>query len=237
MTPHGRALRAYFDGEVSARLVVRRDDGYEVCLPASHFFREASEFSPIEIAALERCRGHVLDVGAGSGLHSLVLLSGGRTVTAIDISSHAVEIMVQRGIPDVRCADIFQFRGGPFDTLLMLGHGIGIVEDLQGLSRFLSHAGELTRPGGQLLLDSLDVRQTDDPRHLAYQEANRRAGRYLGVTRLQFEYAGESGPYCGWLHVDPQTLREHSEPGGWGCEIVLQQDGGDYLACLTRGGQ
>jgi SAM-dependent methyltransferase len=234
MTPHGLALLAYFRGESAARLIIRRDDGLELPLPVSHFFRPREEFSPIEVTALERSRGHVLDVGAGTGLHSLVLLSRGQAVTAIDICPQAVEIMAQRGLPDVHCADLFRFHGGPFDTLLMLGHGIGIVEDLAGLSRFLLYADELAGSQGQLLVDSQDVRRTDDPAHLAYHEANRRAGRYFGATRVQFEYEGKSGPFCGWLHVDPQTLREQADPAGWECEVILEQDGGEYLACLTR---
>lgn len=233
MIPHGRALLAYSNGEVDARLTIRREDGLEVSLPVSHFFRSPAEFTPIEIQALERCQGHILDVGAGTGLHSLVLASRGHAVTAIDISPRAVEIMAARGVGDARCADVFDFQGGPFDTLLMLGHGIGIVEDLPGLDRFLEHARGLTRVGGLLLLDSLDARRTDDPAHLAYQEANRTAGRYLGATRVQFEYTGEAGPYCGWLHIDPSTLREHSEVAGWSCEILLEEESGDYLACLT----
>jgi hypothetical protein len=115
----------------------------------------------------------------------------------------------------------------------MLGHGIGMVEDLQGLSRFLAHARGLTRASGHLLLDSRDVRHTDDPRHLAYHEANRRAARYVGEIRLQIEYAGQTGPYCGWLHVDPETLRQQGERAGWHCEIILALDSGDYLAGLA----
>jgi SAM-dependent methyltransferase len=233
MIPHGLALLAYFRGEASAQLVIRRDDGVEAAVPVSQFFRPPAEFSPLEVAALERCRGHVLDIGAGTGLHSLALLSQGRAVTAIDISPQAVEIMARRSLPDVHCADIFEFQGGPFDTLLMLGHGIGMVEDLPGLSRFLGHAHRLTRTDGHVLLDSQDVRQTADPRHVAYHEANRRAGRYLGEIRLQLEYAGQAGPSCRWLHVDPETLRKQSELAGWQCEIILELDSGDYLAGLT----
>ena len=135
-------------------------------------------------------------------------------------------------MPDVHGADIFDFQEGPFDTLLMLGHGIGMVEDLQGLSRFLAHARRLTRAGGDLLLDSRDMRQTDDPRHQAYHESNRRAGRYVGEIRLQLEYAGQTGPYCGWLHVNPETLRKQGELAGWQCETILELASGDYLAGL-----
>jgi SAM-dependent methyltransferase len=234
LIPHGLAMLGYFQGNSAAQLIVRRDDGVEHSVPVSHFFRPPAEFSPIELAALERCKGHVLDIGAGTGLHSVVMQSRGRMVTAIDLSPQAVEIMVKRGMRDVHCADVFRYRGGPFDTLLMLGHGIGLVEDLPGLKRFLARAHQLTRSDGQLLVDSLDVRQTDDPRNLAYHEANRRAGHYVGATRLQFEYEGQSGPYCGWLHVDPETLRQQAEQAGWECEIILEQESGDYLARLTR---
>ena len=233
MAPYGLALEAFFRGDTEAQVLVRRDDGLALPLPIGHFFRPPSAFSPIEVAALDRCRGRVLDVGAGSGLHSLALRSRGLAVTAIDVSPEAVEIMAARGLGDVRRADVFGFEGGPFDTLLLLGHGIGIVEDLPGLDRFLVHARRLVRGGGRMLLDSQDVRRTDDPRHLAYHEANRRAGRYFGMTRIQFEYEGHVGPYCGWLHVDSEILRRHAEPAGWECEVVVEQNG-DYLACLTK---
>jgi SAM-dependent methyltransferase len=236
MTPYGLALSAFFRGETEAKVLVRRDDGFEVPLPVSHFFRQPAEFSPIEVAALDHCRGRVLDVGAGTGIHSLALRARGLAVTAMDLSPDAVEIMTARGLDDVRRADVFDFEDGPFDTLLMLGHGVGIVEDLPGLDRFLLHARRLVRAGGQLLLDSQDARRTDDPRHLAYHETNRRAGRYFGMTRIQFEYEGQTGPYCGWLHVDSETLRRHAAPAGWECEVVRELNG-DYLACLTDRGE
>jgi SAM-dependent methyltransferase len=232
LAPHGLALLAYFEGQAMAQLIVRRDDGIEVPVPVSHFFRPSTEFSPVEVAALEHCRGHVLDAGAGSGLHSLYLQSKGMTVTAIDVSSEAVEIMLRRGVQDVHVADVFRFQGGPFDTILMLGHGIGMVGDLLGLDRFLAHAREITADRGQVLLHSVDVRQTDDPNHLAYHEANRQAGRYAGEIRVQFEYDGQRGPYCRWLHVDLETLGRRAAAVGWECELILEQGGGDYLACL-----
>jgi SAM-dependent methyltransferase len=234
MTPHGLALLAYFRGETSAQIAIRRDDGHEGPLPVSQFFRSPDEFIPIEVAAIESCQGSVLDIGAGTGIHSLVLQSQGRSVTAIDISPQAVEIMTERGIADVRRVDVFDFEEGPFDTLLTLGHGIGMVEDIPGLARFLVHAHRLTSAQGQILLHSLDVSETDDPDHLAYHECNRRAGRYIGESRLQFEYRGHVGPYCGWLHVDPQTLCTQAGHAGWECEIVLEEGNGDYLARLTR---
>ena len=232
MTPQGLALKAYFEGDKAAQLTVRRDDGLEYALPVSHFFRAPAEFTPLETAALERCRGRVLDIGAGSGLHSLELQARGLAVTALEISPEAVAVMARRGVRDARCADIFRFQEAPFDTLLMLGHGIGITENLAGLDRFLELTRRLLALGGRLLLDSTDVRRTDDPRHLAYHEANRSAGRYVGEIRIQLDFGGRKGPFCGWLHVDPETLAERAAQAGWSCEVVLDEPAWGYLACL-----
>jgi len=232
MGPFGSALRAHVEGDTSAELLIRREDGLEVPIPIGHFFREASAFSRIEHSALERCAGRVLDIGAGTGLHSLELQSRGLSVTAIDVCPEAVTIMGERGLGDARCADVTRFAGGRFDTLLMLGHGVGMVEDLEGLSRFLTQARRLVTGAGQLLLDSLDVSRTDVAEHLAYHEARRKVGRYKGETRIQLEHGGEVGPFYGWLHVDPRTLAEKGDGAGWGCEVILEEESGEYLARL-----
>ena len=206
----------------------------ETAIPAALFFRDESGFTEIERTATRLCEGRVLDVGAGAGSLSAVLQRKGYLVTAIDISPEAVAVAKRRGVIDARCADIFAFGGGPFDTMLMMGHGIGMVETIEGLKRFLARAHSLLTVNGQLLVDSLDVRVTDDSENLAYHDANRNAGRYIGEVRMQFEFQDRKGPYCGWLQVDAETLRKHSESAGWQCEVVRQGDDGDYLARLLR---
>ena len=233
MQPYGLALMDFFNGDTSAKVTSHRDDGQTEDLPLDVFFREPADFSSLERAAIDCCRGHVLDVGAGAGCHSLALQARGLSVCAIDISPQAVEIMLKRGVRVVHCANIFSFSGGPFDTILMMMHGIGITATLSGLDRFLDHAHRLLKPDGQILFDSLDVRYTDNPIHLAYQRANRQAGRYFGQIRLQFEYRGQKGLPFGWLNVDPETLAGHAAKANWSCEIIHQEDSGDYLARLT----
>jgi len=237
MEPYGKSLLDFSNGDSSAKVAEHRDDGLRGDLPASVFFGKPSEFSPLEQMPMKLCRGYVLDVGAGAGCHSLALQDQGIRVLAIDVSPHAVEIMSKRRAKECQRVDVFEFHKGPFDTLLMMMHGIGMVEDLSGLDRFLRHAHKLLKPDGQIVCDSLDVRRGDDPRHLAYQEANRRAGRYLGEFRARFEYKGRTGPSFGWLHVDPETLIDHAGRMGWSCQVVYREDGGDYLAQLTPMGR
>jgi len=234
MEPFGLALLDYFKGNSKAELVFIREDGRRVSQPMGLFFRDQNDFTCIEKAAFSLCKGDVLDIGAGTGSQSMYLSSLKYNVTSIDICPDAVTIMKQRGLKNVYCADIFEFKGWIFDTLLMMGHGIGLVETIAGLDKFLVHAKTLTGTDSQILLDSFDVTTTDDQANLAYHEVNRKAGRYIGEIRMKFEFQNQEGPYCGWLQIDAETLKQHADLAGWLCEIVYKEKSGDYLARLTK---
>jgi mannose-6-phosphate isomerase-like protein (cupin superfamily)/SAM-dependent methyltransferase len=233
MTPFGLALRAYFHGTQDAGVMTRREDGFTAPLPASYFFRDESGLSSLEKEALAQCKGHVLDIGAGAGIHSLVLQSRGIRVTAIDIDPELVAIMARRGVRNARQADVFSYEEDNNDTLLMLGHGIGICGNLDGLDKFLVHARKLLKTDGQILMDSTDVTRSNDEKNLAYHEANRRAGRYAGDVCFRMEFGGIIGPYFHWLHVDPVTLAEHASKAGYNCEMLMELENGEYLARLS----
>ena len=237
MGPFGSALSAFLRGDRDAELILRRDDGLVVPMQMAAFFRGPGEFSDIETTALHYCTGRVLDGGAGSGLHTLQLQARGLHVTAVDVNRQVVAVMTERGVLNALEADLTTFNGGPFETLLLLGHGLGMVGDLDGLRKFLKHALQVVAPGGQVLIHSTDVRMTDDAVHLAYHETNRQKGRYIGQSRLWLEFARNIGPqglHYRWLLVDPETLLEYAGVAGWSCEILRQEDSGEYLARLTE---
>jgi 2-polyprenyl-3-methyl-5-hydroxy-6-metoxy-1,4-benzoquinol methylase len=230
---HGKSLYDYYNGDRTGEIILRRDDGFETILPVSVFFRTESEFLPGELEAINQSEGYVLDIGAGTGIHSLLLQSRGLKVTAIDIDKNAVDIMIDNGVKDVKCIDVMQHQGGPYDTLLMLGHGVGMTQNIQGFNLFLDHAANLIGNSGQLLINSVDVSKTDDPVHLKYHKKNKSKGRYTGEIRLQFVYKGEKGPFFGWLHIDPQTLETQSAMKHWETKILYQEKNGEYLARLN----
>jgi SAM-dependent methyltransferase len=233
MDLYGQALWDYYYGKTDAVLMICRDDGVETPMPLEIFFR-SSVALPIDRLALDQCRGRILDIGAGTGLHSLHLQSRGFSVRAVDISAAACEIMWQRGVKEVRCVDITQGETpAVFDTLLLLGRSIGIVGTLQGLERFLGAMHQCLRPEGQILLNSLDVRCTTEAVHVEYQRRNEREGRYRGEIRMRFAYAGQQGPLFPYLHVDPETLTIYAAKHGWQCAILQTEPEGDFLAQLT----
>ena len=233
MRPYGAALLDYFNGDRGAALSYERDDGSVWEEPVSVFFRPPAEFFRLEHTALGLCRGDTLDIGAGAGVHSLVLQERGMDVTAIDISPEAVAVMSKSGVVNPRCADVFNFSGKRFDTLLMLGRGIGMVGDLKGLAYFLRDVRRLLKSGGQLILNSCSPAPPPVPEEVSRPGVNVAAGRYIGEIGLRLFYKGIEGAPFSWLHVDPETLSGYAFKAGWQTEIVEREEDGNYLARLT----
>jgi SAM-dependent methyltransferase len=198
------------------------------------YFRPPSEFFSLERKALDLCNGYVLDVGAGAGSHALYLQRHGFRVMANDIARGAVDVMSARGVKEVHCGPISDMASGAFDTLLILGRSIGLVEDLEGLQHFLRKSCSLVTSSGQVLLTSFDVACSDDPRLQAYQKKNTAKGRYAGEIRFRIRYAGLESDWIRWLHVDPDTLAGCALKEGWSSETIQCESDGNYLARLSR---
>ena len=234
MEPFGLALKAYWEGNKSAKVLFHRDDGLIDDYFVGHCFRKPAEFSHLEKIALESCFGRVLDIGAGVGPHSLQLQKKGLEVYALDISKEACEIMKERGLENVLCSDVYELEINNFDTILLMGRAIGFVEDLAGITKFFNHCENLLSSKGMILIDSLDVRVTSEPDHLAYQERSRKLGRYIGVIGLQMEYNGQYGQPFKLLHIDPDTLNSIAEELDWKCKILRKEESGEYLVELSK---
>lgn len=225
-------MQAYHRGQHDAVLVVY-DDFERDEPPIAHFFRGPDQFLPYERLALENCRGSILDVGAGSGCHTLFLQDHGFPVTAIEALPGLVEIMRDRGVQDARLATWRELRAPPFDTMLVMMNGLGLAETLSGLPLFLREARRLVRPDGQILADSTDVRVRMDPTNSG--RIWRDDGRYVGELHFQLEFEGRKGDQFSQLYVDPETLVQCCRDEAWSCELLQAPDEhGHYLARLTQ---
>ena len=98
MDPMGRAIAEYWKTKKADRLRVFSPMFEEDEIPLTTLFRKYEDMPEIERKALDMAKGKTLDVGAGSGCHSLVLQEKGIDVTAIDISPLSVETMKERGV-------------------------------------------------------------------------------------------------------------------------------------------
>jgi len=223
--PHGAALLDCYRGQKDAMLIVHQD-GERDDVPAAFWLR--TTLDPLESLGLDLCRGRVLDVGAGAGVHALPLQQRGFEVTAIDVAPECVAIMRERGVRTALAVDAFELDQGVFDTIIALCNGLDKVGRLADLPRFLDRMRSLLAPGGQLLADSFDVRVGASAERRAELERKTASGRYFGELDLRFEYRGQSGSPFSALQVDYDTLTRVAEQVGWRCELI-RQEGAHYL--------
>lgn len=229
--PMGQAIYDYFKTGKAAKLRVMSSMFYEDEIPVSTLFRSFDEMPVQEQKAIELCRGRVLDVGAGSGCHSIVLKERGLDVVAIDISQYSVDVMKQRGIDAVNVNYFDETFVEKFDTLLFAMNGIGIVGKVYRLGDFFRSARRLLAPGGQILLDSSDISYVfmDEDGGMDIDLA---AG-YYGEIDYTMRYKNIKGEPFDWLYIDFDTLSMYAEEHGFKCEKSVDGEHYDYLARLT----
>lgn len=223
----------YLNGEEDAYCILRRDDGIAYPPIYARQFFYADGLPELDRIAVERCTGRVLDIGAGAGSHSLAIQERGLEVTSIDISPKAVKVMSERGCQNPLVGDVFDSYLAPFDTIFVILN-IGIVQNLDGLVRFLKQLETLMTGGGQLITDSIDPRNSEDESYRKYTEDKILQGCYLGERTLRFEYKGHTSDWFEWMHIDHETLSHYVDEAGYSMED-LGSDGKRYLVSIVKG--
>ena len=229
--PMGRAIAEYYKTGKAEKLKVFSPMFEEDELPLPTLFRSYDEMPEIEQKALNIAKGKTLDVGAGSGCHSLVLQDRGIDITAIDISPYSVETMKERGVKKVFEQDFFTLKG-QYDTILMLMNGIGIMGTLERMSVFFKLLDRILAPGGQVLCDSSDicyVYETDDGIIELPDDME-----YYGELSFQMQYKDTIGEPFDWLYIDADTLMMKAEENGYAVEVLAEGKHYDYLARITK---
>lgn len=224
----GAAIKEYHQTGKAGKLRVLSSMFDEDEIPVSLLFRSLQEMSPLEQKAISMARGRILDVGAGAGCHSVLL----DDVSAIDISPLSCEVMQERGIKNVLNINLFdESLAGPFDTILMLMNGTGIIGKLENMPDFLDRIRLLLNKGGQLLVDSSDLKYLYENEDGTYDIDP--LGTYYGEIDYQMIYKKVKGELFDWLYVDFDTLKLIAENNGFNCIKVLDGDHFDYLAQIT----
>ena len=199
-------------------------------VPLAYFFRNYQDMPAIEQKALALSKGKVLDIGCGSGSHSLYLQNEkGLSVCAVDSSLGATQIAKERGVNQVFHQSILDFKEGSFDTLLLLMNGLGVAKDFQGVLPLLIHLKSLLAPGGQILLDSSDLIYLFEEED---QDDWRNAATYYGELDFGIGFNGETEEFP-WLYLDFEHLSQAAELAGFNCEKILDGPNYDYLARLV----
>jgi len=226
----GKALLDYQSGNYSEDIITWTNISDEDELPIPHLFRTYNEMPKIEKKALQLCKGLVLDVGCGTGSHSLWLQEKGVDVKAIDISKGAVNVAKQRGVVNVEVKALLD-ETETYETILLLMNGTGIFQKLSQVSNYLLHLKSLLNSGGQILIDSSDISYMyEDEDGGTWLDLN---NQYHGELDYFISYKNEKELPMKWLYLDFETLKTACLTVGLKCEKILDGQHFDYLAKLT----
>lgn len=229
--PMGAAIYDYHKTGKADTLVVRSSMFDDDEIPVADLFRTFKDMPRLEQIALETAQGRILDVGAGSGCHSMELLKMGKEAVAIDISPLSVTVMLERGVPARQVNFYDPAFDERFDTVLMLMNGTGIIGNLDNIGQFFERLKALLQPGGCVLMDSSDLR------YLFEEEDGSimidLADEYYGQLDYQMQYKDVVGEPFDWLYLDFNTLAYYAEEYGFSAELVAEGEHYDYLARLA----
>lgn len=229
--PMGAAIYDYHKNGKADKLRVFSSCMEEDEIPVSELFRTFSEMPNLEQIALKMARGNILDVGGGSGCHSLALKEMGKETLAIDISPLAVEVMRERGI-NAQVTNLYdESFSEKFDTILLLMNGSGIIGNLENMEHFFTRIRTLLSPGGCVLMDSSDLRYLFEEEDGSF--SINLADEYYGQFDYQMQYKEIKGQPFDWLYIDFDTLNYYAEKYGFRVELAASGNHYDYLAKLS----
>lgn len=230
--PMGTAIADYYHKGEAERLIVRSESFDDDEIPVKHLFRTYKQMPRLERLAMDKAKGRILDVGAGSGCHALQLQKNGHDVTAVDVSALSVEVMKERGVEKALQVNFFEPTfTGTYDTILMLMNGIGIVGTVERLPLFFERVKQLLAPEGVLYLDSSDLKYLFEEEDGSFLIDI--AGAYYGEVDFQMVYKDIEGDQFDWLYLDFETLQYYCAQHGFEAKLVAEDNHFGYLASLT----
>lgn len=222
----GKAIKAFYEENDETDILVHSPHFEDDIIPVKYLFREFEEMPAPEKAALELCRGKVLDVGCGAGSHALHLQNKmNLECLAIDTSPGAIGIAKKRGIVNAECENFFDLKNKKFDTILLLMNGSGIIGKLKKLKQFFEHSRSLLKEDGLILMDSSDL-------IYLYEEDEVPSHEYYGELSFQISYKNSYSEVFDWLYIDPDLLKKEALKSNFNCKIIKKGKHFDYLALL-----
>lgn len=214
--------------------VIERDDGLINGAPADHYLDEPERWRPHDHRALRLCRGHVLDIGAGAGRTAVELQRRGMAVTGLDTSPGAIDIARRRGLRDtvLNTVDAYAGASARYDTFLLLGNNLGLLESRERAPVFLDLLARLANPGARIIAQGTDPYGTTDPVHVDYHRCNRERGRLGGQLRLRLRYRLLATAWFDYLNCSAEELAGLLAGTRWRLKSIDDEDRPYYLAVM-----
>ena len=159
-------------------------------------------------------------------------------MTGLDTSPGAIEVARARGLRDTvrNTVDAYAASAARYDTFLLLGNNVGLLENRDRAPVFLAALAALARPGARIVAQGTDPYGTTDPVHVSYHRRNRDRGRLGGQLRLRLRYRLLATDWFDYLVCSPGELESLLAGTRWRPISIDAADRPYYLAVMELTG-
>lgn len=229
----GLAIKQFLSGE-HIELYIERDDGYISYENVNHYFLDYPYWDKCERLAIQYAKGRILDLGCGVGRHSKYLINKGFEVYSIDISRLTLMIAVKRGINNPIQMDInnLGLKKQSFDTILLLGGGLGLAGKIGNVIKLFIQLHNLVRENGVLIGSSIDPKKLTNYIHTRYFNKNNLRGLYYGTLKLRYRYNNLCGNWFYYSYIDVKMLYKICSLTNWKIKKIFR-DHEKYSVVIT----
>ena len=149
-------------------------------------------------------------------------------------SPGAIEVARKRGLRDTvrTTVDAYAASTARYDTFLLLGNNLGLLEGPARAPVFLDALAALANPGARIIAHGTDPYGTTDPVHVAYHRRNRDRGRLGGQLRLRLRYRLLATEWFDYLVCSPGELASLLSGTRWRLTSIDDADRPYYLAVM-----
>ena len=149
----------------------------------------------------------------------IFLQAKGFSVPAVDILPEAIRTIRENDTPQSGISSSVK----EYDSISMMGHRIGMVENSAALKQYLQDVRAVLKPEGQILLTAIDFHNVNEPEHRVNPT----------LSSKQFQQANLIGPFFHMWRIKADTLKSQAVAANWHCEFIYRRDDSNYFARLN----
>ncbi|MFB6127046.1 MAG: methyltransferase domain-containing protein [Halolamina sp.] len=212
--------------------MLQRDGAWERAHPIEEFY--FGEFEPEPGHPLtEWLGGPLLTVGCGAGQHELGLQRA-RDVVATDVDANLVAVARDRGVDDVREADMFdlpaRFERGRLRSVLSYGTQAGLAGSMDDLRRLFADLAYVTDGAATAVVDFFDPTRVDRPDDMLGYRADPAPG--LARRVMTFAYEGDVSDVLSFRLFAPVRVHEAAAATRWELRRTLHRGASPHFIAL-----